>query len=423
MLINNVKAMNFLGLDLNCERRFCDPAKHDFAGMIDEPRPAGVRASDAASAADDVSPLRGRYAGERKVKSFSCLDQFLCMAFAQLTYRESLRDIEACLRAQRSKLYHLGIRATVARNTLANANAVRDWRIYADFAPEPDRHRATVVRRRALRCRLKETVYALDTTTIDLCLSVFPWAPFRSTKAAIKLHTLLDLRGNIPTFIHISDGKMHDVNILDQLLPEPGAFYIMDRGFLDFERLYRFHEAGSFFVTRGKVESQGPAPLLASGRPHHRTDLRSDRRAHRFLLAQGLRSAAATHPLQGPRDRQDAGLPDQQLRLAGAHDITELYRCRWQVELFFKWIKQHLRIKAFFGTSENAVKTQIWIAVSVYVLVAIVKKRLKLSASLYEILQILSLTMFERMPLDQLLAQAVTDDIGSISDKQLILFE
>ena len=230
----------------------------------------------------------------------------------------------------------------------------------------------------SLRRRSEGTVYALDSTTIDLCLSVFPWAPFRSTKAAVKLHTLLDLRGNIPTFIHISDGKMHEVNILDQLLPEPGAFYVMDRGFIDFERLYRLHEAGSFFVTRAKIESQGPAPLLASGRPQHRADLRSDHRAHRLLLAQGLRRAAAPHPLQGPETGKTLVFLTNNFALP-ALTIAELYRCRWQVELFFKWIKQHLRIKAFFGTSENAVKTQIWIAVSVYVLVAIVKKRLQLS--------------------------------------------
>ena len=245
-----------------------------------------------------------RYAGERKVKSFSCLDQFLCMAFAQLTYRESLRDIEACLRAQRSKLYHLGIRSTVARNTLANANAVRDWRIYADFAQSLIAIARPLYVDEPFGVDLKETVYALDTTTIDLCLSVFPWAPFRSTKAAVKLHTLLDLRGNIPTFIHISDGKMHEVNILDQLLPEPGAFYIMDRGFLDFERLYRFHEAGSFFVTRAKSNLKVQRRYSHRGRPHHGADLRSDRRSYRLLLAQRLRSAAAPHSLQGSRDRR-----------------------------------------------------------------------------------------------------------------------
>ena len=363
-----------------------------------------------------------RYQGERKVKSFSCLDQFLCMAFAQLTSRESLRDIEACLRAQRSKLYHLGIRSAVARNTLANANAVRDWRIYADFAQSLIGIARPLYVDEPFGVDLKETVYALDATTIDLCLSVFPWAQFRSTKAAIRLHTLLDLRGNIPTFIHISDGKLHEVNILDQLLPEPGAFYIMDRGFLDFERLYRFHQAGSFFVTRAKSNLKVQRRYSHRHRSQHRTDLRSDRLSHRLLLAQGLPGATAPHSLQGSQTNKTLIFLTNNFNLP-AFTITELYRCRWQVELFFKWIKQHLRIRAFFGTSENAVKSQIWIAVSVYVLVAIVKKRLQLPGSLYEILQILSLTMFERMPLDQLLAKAATDDIERISDKQLILFE
>lgn len=363
-----------------------------------------------------------RYRGERKVKSFSCLDQFLSMAFAQLTYRESLRDIEACLRAQRSKLYHLGIRSMVARNTLANANTVRDWRIYADFAQSLIGIARRLYVDEPFGVDLKESVYALDTTTIDLCLSVFPWAPFRSTKAAVKLHTLLDLRGNIPSFIHISDGKMHEVNILDQLLPEPGAFYIMDRGFLDFERLYRFHEAGSFFVTRGKSN------LKAQRRYSHPVDRATGLICDQTVFLTGFYSHKGFEaPLRRIRFK-DPETGKTLIFLTNnfalpAFTITELYRCRWQVELFFKWIKQHLRIKAFFGTSENAVKSQIWIAVSVYVLVAIVKKRLNLPASLYEILQILSLTMFERMPLDQLLAQAVTDDIEPISDKQLILFE
>lgn len=363
-----------------------------------------------------------RYRGEHKVKSFSCLDQFLCMAFAQLTFRESLRDIEACLRAQHTKLYHLGIRATVARNTLANANAVRDWRIYADFAQSLIGIARRLYAEEPFGVELKETVYALDTTTIDLCLSVFPWAPFRTTKAAIKLHTLLDLRGNIPSFIHISDGKMHEVNILDQLLPEPGAFYIMDRGFLDFERLHRFHLAQSFFITRGK------------------SNLRVQRRySHPVDRATGL-ICDQTVMLSGFYSRQNFATPLRRIRFKDpqtaktlifltnnfslpALTITELYRCRWQVELFFKWIKQHLRIKSFFGTSENAVKSQIWIAVAVYVLVAIVKKRLHITASLYEMLQILSLTMFEKIPLDQLLAQTVTDQIRLDSGNQLFLFE
>jgi hypothetical protein len=363
-----------------------------------------------------------RYAGERKVKSFSCLDQFLSMAFAQLTGRESLRDIEACLRAQQSKLYHFGLRSTVARNTLANANAVRDWHIYADFAQSLISIARPLYVDEPFGVDLQDTVYALDTTTIDLCLSVFPWAPFQATKAAVKLHTLLDLRGNIPTFIHISDGKMHEVNILDQLVPEAGAFYIMDRGFLDFARLYRLHQAGSFFVTRAK------------------SNTKSQRRYSRHVDRRTGLICDQTIFLTGVYSPQDYQAPLRRIRFKDpqtaktlifltnnfvlpAFTITELYRCRWQVELFFKWIKQHLRIKAFFGTSENAVKSQIWIAVSVYVLVAIIKKRLQITATLNQILQILSLTLFERMPLDQLLARAVTDDIDENPDKQLVLFE
>jgi hypothetical protein len=362
-----------------------------------------------------------RYRGEFKVKSFSCLDQFLCMAFAQLTYRESLRDIEVCLRAQSSKLYHLGIRSAVARNTLANANAVRDWRIYADFAQGLIGIARRLYLQEPFGVDLQETVYALDATTIDLCLSVFPWAVFRSTKAAIKLHTLLDLRGNIPTFIHITDGKVHEVNILDHLLPEPGAFYIMDRGFLDFERLYRFHEAGSFFVTRGKLN------LKVQRRYSHPVDRTTGLICDQsvvltgFYSHQGFEAPLRRIRIKDPETGKTLIFLTNNFVLP-ALTITELYRCRWQVELFFKWIKQHLRIKAFFGTSENAVKSQIWIAVSAYVLVAIVKKRLHLPASLYEILQILSLTMFEKIPLDQLLAQTNSDQIQSISDNQLILF-
>jgi len=362
-----------------------------------------------------------RYRGAFKVKSFSCLDQFLCMAFAQLTFRESLRDIEVCLRAQSSKLYHLGIRSAVARNTLANANAVRDWRIYADFAQSLIGIARPLYAQESFGVDLQETVYALDSTTIDLCLSVFPWAVFRTAKAAIKLHTLLDLRGNIPTFIHISDGKVHEVNILDQLLPEPGAFYIMDRGFLDFERLYRFHEAGSFFVTRGKSN------LKVQRRYSHPVDRTTGLICDQSVVLTGFYSHQGFEaPLRRIRFK-DPETAKTLIFLTNnfvlpAFTITELYRCRWQVELFFKWIKQHLRIKAFFGTSENAVRSQIWIAVSAYVLVAIVKKRLHLSASLYEILQILSLTMFEKIPLDQLLAQTMSDEIQRVPDNQLILF-
>jgi hypothetical protein len=362
-----------------------------------------------------------RYRGAFKVKSFSCLDQFLCMAFAQLTFRESLRDIEVCLRAQSSKLYHLGIRSAVARNTLANANAVRDWRIYADFAQSLIGIARPLYAQESFGVDLHETVYALDTTTIDLCLSVFPWAVFRTAKAAIKLHTLLDLRGNIPTFIHISDGKVHEVNILDQLLPEPGAFYIMDRGFLDFERLYRFHQAGSFFVTRAKSN------LKVQRRYSHPVDRTTGLICDQsvvltgFYSHQGFEAPLRRIRLKDPETAKTLIFLTNNFVLP-AFTITELYRCRWQVELFFKWIKQHLRIKAFFGTSENAVRSQIWIAVSAYVLVAIVKKRLHLSASLYEILQILSLTMFEKIPLDQLLAQTMSDEIQPVSDNQLILF-
>ncbi|MGH8738158.1 MAG: IS4 family transposase [Burkholderiales bacterium] len=363
-----------------------------------------------------------RYSGEHKVKTFSCLEQYLCMAFAQLTYRESLRDIEACLRAQAAKLYHMGIKSRVSRSTLADANEVRDWRIYADFAQSLIGIARRLYAEESFGVDLKETVYALDASTIDLCLSVFSWAPFRSTKAAIKLHTLLDLRGNIPSFLHISDGKLHDVNVLDLLLPEPGAFYVMDRGYIDFERLHRLHQAGSFFVTRAKSN------LKAQRRYSHPVD-----RSTGLICDQ-------TIVLIGFYSRQDFDTPLRRIRFKDpetgkrlvfltnnfalpAITITELYRCRWQVELFFKWIKQHLRIKVFFGTSENAVKTQIWIAVSVYVLVAIVRKRLALSASLYEMLQILSLTMFERIPLDQLLDNIVIDDIPAISANQLNLFE
>ena len=364
-----------------------------------------------------------RYRGEFKVRRLSCLDQFLCMAFAQLTFRESLREIEACLSAQNSKLYHMGVRAKrIAKSTLADANETRDWRIYADFAQSLIAIARRLYGAESFGVDLKDTVYALDASTIDLCLSVFPWAPFRSTKAAIKLHTLLDLRGNIPSFIHISNGKLHDVKVLDLLLPEPGAFYIMDRGYIDFQRLYRLHEAKSFFVTRAKSN------LKAHRRYSHPVDRTTGLICDQTIVLTGFYS------------RQDFDTPLRRIKFKDpktgkrlvfltnnfalpAIIIADLYRCRWQVELFFKWIKQHLRIKVFFGTSENAVKTQIWIAVSVYVLVAIVKKRLNFSASLYEMLQILSLTIFERIPLDQLLNNIITDDIRTLSANQLNLFE
>ena len=363
-----------------------------------------------------------RYAGAHKVKRFSCLDQYLSMAFAQLTYRESLRDIEACLRTQNSKLYHLGFRSTVARNTLANANATRDWRIYCDFAQSLIGIARRLYADEAFGVDLEDTVYALDASTIDLCLSVFPWAPFRSTKAAVKLHTLLDLRGNIPSFLFISDGKMHDVNILDRLVPEPGAIYVMDRGYVDFERLGRFHEAGSYFVIRAKKNLK--AQRRYSRKVDKTTGLVCDQTVTLtgFYSQQGfpapLRRVRFTDPETGKRLvflTNNFALP--------ALTITELYRQRWQIELFFKWIKQHLRIKVFFGESENAVKSQIWIAVSVYVLVAIIRKRLGLTASLYEILQILSLTMFERIPIISMLSRDPTPEPDATLDNQLKLFE
>jgi hypothetical protein len=362
-----------------------------------------------------------RYGGDRRVRDFSCANQLRCMAFAQLAYRESLRDIETCLRAQSAKLYHLGIRGTVARSTLADANETRNWRIYAEFA----QHLIRIARRLYLDepfgVDLKETVYALDSTTIDLCLTLFPWAPFRSTKAAIKLHTLIDLRGNIPSFIHISDGKLHDVNVLDELLPEAGAFYIMDRGYLDFERLHRLHLAGAFFVTRAKSN------LKATRRYSHPVDRSTGLICDQTITLTGFYSKEDyPEPLRRIRFKTNEGKTLVFLTnnfTLPALTITELYRCRWQVELFFKWIKQHLRIKSFFGTSENAVKTQVWIAVSVYVLVAIVRKRLALDASLYETLQILSLTMFETTPLNQLLTLAPLSTIPSNSPNQLNLFE
>jgi hypothetical protein len=362
-----------------------------------------------------------RYGGEHKVKRFSCLDQYLCLAFAQLTWRESLRDIEACLRVQSSKLYHLGFRSAIARNTLANANAVRDWRIYADFA----QHLIGIARRLyaddPLSLDLDDTVYALDSTTIDLCFSVFPWAPFRSTKAAVKLHTLLDLRGNIPSFIFISDGKMHDVNILDQLLPEAGAFYVVDRGYVDFERLARLDDAGSFFVTRAKSNLKARRRY---SRPVDRsTGLVCDQTVFLtgFYSRQGFNRPLRRIKFNDPQTGKRLVFLTNNFAL-DALAIAKLYKSRWQVELFFKWIKQHLRIKAFFGTSENAVKSQIWIAVSVYVLVAIVKKRLALPATLYEILQILSLSLFEKTPVNCLFHDDLHQKIPVADPNQLTLF-
>jgi hypothetical protein len=358
-----------------------------------------------------------RYDGEHKVKSFSCLDQFYAMAFAQLTFRESLRDIEACLATQAHRLYHLGFRSPVARNTLANANAVRPWQIYADLAQHLIGIARPLYASEPIGVELRETVYAFDATTIDLCLSVYPWAPFRSAKAAIKLHTLLDVRGSIPSFIHISDGKTHEVNVLDLLTPEPGAFYLLDRGYTDFDRLHALHAAGSFFVIRAKrnlrFKRRYSQPVDRVG-----TQVLCDQLGtlEIYYSRQGYPSAVRRVVVRDEDGKRIAFLTNN--TSLAPQTISDLYRLRWQVELFFKWIKQHLRIKAFFGTSENAVKTQIWIAVATYVLIAIVKKRAMLPHSLYELLQILSLTMFETTPIDQLLTPPPP---SPQNDQQLVL--
>jgi len=362
-----------------------------------------------------------RYQGDRNVRSFTCLDQYLCMAFAQLTYRESLRDIEACLRAQQQKLYHMGIRGTVAKSNLADANEQRAWRIYANLAHSLIITARTLYSNEPFGIDLQQTVYALDATTIDLCLSMFPWATFRQTKAAIKLHTLLDLRGNIPTFIYISDGTMHDVNILDALPIEAGAFYVMDRGYLDYARLYAVSMAAGFFVTRSKSN------LRCRRIYSHQIDRATGLRYDQTIMLTGFYSLK-DYPSKLRRVKYyDADTDKTLIFLTNnfvlpALTIAQLYRCRWQVELFFKWIKQNLRIKNFYGTSENAVKTQIWIAVSVYVLVAILKKRLNIPASLYTILQILSVSVFERIPLLQLLTETALVEEISNSKNQLNLF-
>jgi hypothetical protein len=360
-----------------------------------------------------------KYRGDFNVRTFSCLDQFLSMAFAQLTYRESLRDIEACLRAQPTKLYHLGLRGTVSRSALADANEHRDWRIYAEFAQALIRTARRLYAQDSLSVDLAETVYALDATTIDLCLSVFPWAKFRTTKAAIKLHTLLDLRGAIPSFIHISDGKLHDVNVLDVLITEPGAFYVMDRAYLDFERLYRLHRCHGFFVTRAR--SNFKFKRVYSRPVDRRTGLLCDQEVQLVVFYSQKAYPERLRRIRY-RDGEGRGLVflTNHMTLAPL-TICELYRSRWQVELFFKWIKQHLRIKRFFGTSENAVKTQIWIAVAVYVLVAIVRKRLNLELSLHETLQILSVTPFEKTPMIQLLTCSATEENFNQDPNQLIL--
>ena len=376
----------------------------------------------------DFVPVRAfrqcvaRYHGNFKVKSFSCLDQYLCMAFAQLTYRESLRDIETCLRSQQQKLYHMGIRGKVSRSTIADANEQRDWRIYADLA-----HALIPIARRLysseqFAVELEQTVYALDATTIDLCLSVFPWAHFRKTKSAIKLHTLLDLRGSIPTFIHISDGKFHEVNSLDMIPWEPGAFYVMDRGYLDFSRLYALSQTAAFFLIRAK--SNMKCRRVYSHPVDRSTGLICDQ----SVMLTGFYQAK-DYPNKIRRVKYYDTETDKTFVFLTNNfslpplTIAQLYRCRWQVELFFKWIKQNLRIKSFYGTSENAVKTQIWIAISVYVLVAILKKELRLPASLYTILQALSVSVFERTPLYQLFTNYRHKEENVTMRNQLNLFD
>ena len=362
-----------------------------------------------------------KYPSRYPTLKFSHLDQFLCMAFAQLTFRESLRDIETCLRAHSAKLYHLGIRGGIARSTLADANESRDWRIYQDFALNLIRVARRLYAEDSFGVELANTVYALDSTIINLCLSLFPWARFQRDQAAVKLHTVLDLRGSIPSFIHISDGNTSDLKLLDQIAFEPGSFYLMDRGFVDFARLYAVHSAQAFFVIRAKSNMQ--YRRLESRPVDKSTGLRCDQR----IVLTG-KYTTHEYPTALRRVKLYDAKHDKLLVFLTNHlalpalSISALYRSRWQVELFFKWIKQHLRIKAFFGTSENAVKTQVWIAITVYVLVAIVKKRLNLRASLYTILQILSLTLFEKQPLDQLLAQA--EDTAQMLDtpNQLNLF-
>jgi len=370
----------------------------------------------------DFNACVRRYDGDRRLRGFSCRDQFLCLAFAQLTFRESLRDIETCLRAVEPKLYHAGFRGTISRSTLADANRVHDWRIFADFAQVLIRQARQLYANEPLAVTLDQTVYALDSTTIDLCLSLFPWAKFRRRKGAVKLHTLIDLRGNIPCFIHISPGKLHDVNVLDHLPIEPGAFYVMDRGYVDFARLHRFETGKAFFVTRAKRN------LDCKRRSRRSVDKTTGLRSDATIVLAGV----STSKLYPTPLRRVAFYDDEHRRrlvfLTNNFDlpawtITQLYRSRWQVELFFKWIKQNLRIKNFYGTSENAVKTQVWIAISVYVLVAIVRKELKSERSLSEILQILSLTLFEKTPLFQAFSLPNSPNSKVTSHKQLTLFD
>ena len=363
-----------------------------------------------------------RYHGDLRLRDFTCWNQYLAMAFAQLTYRESLRDIEACLGSLQGKLYHLGFRGKVARSTLSDANESRDWRIFADFAQRLITTARRLYASDPMGVDLDQSLYALDSTTIDLCLSLFPWAKFRTHKAAVKMHTLLDLRGNIPTFIRITDGKVHDVNILDEIMPEAGAFYVMDRGYIDFERLFALTLSSAFFVVRTKSN------VLLQRRYSHPVDKSTGVRSDQTVVLTSFGSASAYPDTLRRVSYFDAETGKRLKFLTNnfalpAHTIAQIYKQRWQVELFFKWIKQHLRIKAFYGTSENAVKTQIWIAVSVYVLVAIMRKRLGLEASLYQILQILSLTLFEKTPILQ--ALHASDSYTDLPDpsNQLILLD
>ncbi len=362
-----------------------------------------------------------RYRGDANPRGFTCWDQFLAMIFAQLTYRESLRDIAACLGAMQPKLYHMGFRGRVRKSTLADANDTHDWRIYADFAQVLIAQARLLYAKEPMGIELDQSLYALDSSTIDLCLSLFPWARFRRHKAAVKMHTLLDLRGNIPTFIHITDGKVHDVNVLDLIQPEAGAFYVMDRGYIDFERLYRFKLELAFFVVRTKSN------VLLQRRYSHRVEKESGVRSDQTVVLASLQSASAYPDALRKVAYVDVETGKRLVFLTNnfalpAATIAAIYKQRWQVELFFKWIKQHLRIKAFYGTSDNAVKTQIWIAVSVYVLVAIVRKRLELETSLYQILQVLSLTQFEKTPILRALQQIDSQDDLPCSFNQLNLF-
>jgi Domain of unknown function (DUF4372)/Transposase DDE domain len=362
-----------------------------------------------------------RYGGNKSVRSFSCWDQFLTMAFAQLTYRESLRDIEVCLAAQRHKLYHAGFSGPVKRSTLADANEKRDWRIYRDFAQSLIQIARPLYAHSELGLELAATAYAFDATTIDLCLSLFPWAKFRRRKAAIKLHTLLEIHSAIPVFIAITGGGVHEVNLLDELQPEPGSFIVMDRGFIDFQRLYRLHTKLAFFVIRTK------ANLAFRRRYSHPHDRATGVRSDQTIILTGPKTATL-YPLELRRVHYYSAEREQRLILLTNNfsipplTVAALYRYRWQIELFFKWIKQHLRIKSFFGTSDNSVKTQIWIAVTVYVLVAIVKKRLSLKQDLYTLLQIFSLTLFEKTPILGLLQQAEfnLESLDDVNQLQLL---